>query len=198
MANKLSLKEIFLKENEMSTRYGLDMDTPKGVYVHDTTQNKVIAHTDEEPIDEADMQQECGCGAPSGPHLHRVGAPGGPNLDGDGGFDHGIVDGGLGPAGGEADLGASIIMVGNRDPYHNEAGGPGSNPDPEQEVLLGHDPQDEYAGEEEHYRDVAGYHDSDRGYNNDWKPRPGSLEECDELDKRKESEDMQFDKAEQT
>lgn len=82
----LTLKEVFLNENEMSRLYGLDKDTPKNVYVPNTTPNRVIAMDDEEPYrgepgDGAMIDEEgCGCGESSGPHIHRVGAPGGPNL----------------------------------------------------------------------------------------------------------------------
>lgn len=197
-----SLKEVFLRENEMSHRYGLDMDTPKGVYVPATTRNKVIAHTAEEPIDEmSDTQQEhCGCGETQGPHIHRVGAPGGPDLGG-------TMPGGLAPMGGEADLGASIIMVDDHEddsPYHNEAS-PGANPDPEQVVLHDNGPGDEEEStgngyqdpeEDDFYARIAGYYDEPQDRDaSDWKPRQEgrSLEECDELNKRKESEDMQFE-----
>ncbi len=57
----LSLKNVFLAENIMSQHYGLDKDTPRNVYVPDTTQNKVIAHVDEDPMYEdniADVQKQ--------------------------------------------------------------------------------------------------------------------------------------------
>lgn len=87
----LTLKKVFLKENEVSRLYGLDKNTPKNVYVPDTTQNRVISMNDEEPYrgneevgDGAVLDEEniegCGCGEPDGPNLHRVGAPGGPDL----------------------------------------------------------------------------------------------------------------------
>lgn len=60
MANKkrLTLKEVFLGENEISRLYGLDKSTPKGVYVPDTTKNRVIAYTGENPLGEMSSDEE--------------------------------------------------------------------------------------------------------------------------------------------
>lgn len=57
----LSLKNVFLAENIMSQHYGLDKDTPRNVYVPDTTQNKVIVHAAEDPMYEdnlSDVQKQ--------------------------------------------------------------------------------------------------------------------------------------------
>lgn len=42
----------------MSAYYGLDKNTPKNVYVPDTTQNRIIAYTAEEPMNEDETEFE--------------------------------------------------------------------------------------------------------------------------------------------
>jgi len=169
-----SLKEVFLRENEMSHRYGLDMDTPKGVYVPDTTRNKVIASTAEEPIDE-DLE-ECGCEDMEDPGgiIAKAGAPGGPNLDR---HNHVDADGDIyhmGPSVPDMDHGGHVVLFDmDDDPFESSVyeGGLGGSkteddyPDPDPDD---HDFMDDHGDAEE-------FHDK---YANDWKPRQESVHEA--------------------
>lgn len=176
---KLTLSSVFLKENEMSLRYGLDSQTPKNVYVPDTTQNRVITHTEEEPI------EECGCGEPQGPHIHRVGAPGGPDLGGGNSMMNPSLDPTAMP---HNEPGNAIVLFDvDQDPLQNEGGLRGLEGESEWE--------DDQEAEEDNDFDIRNYDDepSSDKHSSDWKPRPRN--ESKELNKRRESEDMQFEGA---
>lgn len=108
----------------MSRHYGLDRHTPKNVYVPDMTQNKVIASTAEEPIDEEnEVCEHCGCadtGTPGG--FSRIGAPGGPNLGGSNLDDTGpAVDDGMGDR----------VVLFDTDPETHEESAPGGYDHPD-------------------------------------------------------------------